>query len=460
MIIFILLVLAPATAALSFLFRSKRANAVIPVVYAALHIALTVYLFINKGGLSEYFAVDETNIVFLCILSVVFAGVALYNFDFICKSEATALRTTYYTAALIAFAGAMTAVLLSYNLGLMWVFIEATTLAGAYLIYFKAGRHSLEAAWKYIFICSIAIAFAFTGIIFLCASIPGAVKPLSFTSLYQAAPFMNHFWLKIAFVLMAVGFGTKAGLAPVHSWLPDAHSEAPSPVSALLSATLLNCAMLAIIRLQKIMTLSGLEKEAGAYLMLMGLLSVMVAGIYIIRVGNYKRMLAYSSIENMGIIAVGLSLGHEAMPAVFIQAAGHSLSKAAFFLTSGNILKRHDAKEISAVSGLLKSDSKTAWLWIASFVMISAIQPSPLFISEFKIVRLLFASGFWPQAAIMLLLLTAVVYGMAAAVFKMCFGEPLAGAEKMKLSPLRYITQGIFIAILTLAGLALAAASL
>jgi len=218
--------------------------------------------------------------------------------------------------------------------------------------------------------------------------------------------------------------------------------------------------MMAIIRIQKIMILSGLEREAAGYLMFMGLLSVFVAAVYIIRIGNYKRMLAYSSIENMGLIAVGLSLGNGAIPAVFIQAAGHSFSKAAFFLTSGNILKRYDAREISAVSGMMKSDRTTAWLWIGSFVMISAIPPSPLFFSEFKILRVMFAAGLWPQAAALLLLLTAVIYGMSSAVFKMCFGEALVGAEKEKLSPLRYISQTAFIAILTLAGFILAAASI
>jgi hydrogenase-4 component F len=460
MALLLLLLLAPFFAAMVFVFRSKGANAILPVIYAAGHLFFTAWLTADPGSLSGYFGVDETNIIFLWILSVVFAGVALYNFDFIKKSEAAVLKTTYYSAVLLIFAGAMTAVLMSFNLGLMWIFIEATTLASAYLIYYKAGKNALEAAWKYIFICSIAIAFAFAGIIFLCASIPGVQKPLSFGSLYQAAPFMNHLWLKTAFVLMTVGFGTKAGLAPVHSWLPDAHSEAPSPVSALLSATLLNCAMMAIIRIQKIMILSGLEREAAGYLMFMGLLSVFVAAVYIIRIGNYKRMLAYSSIENMGLIAVGLSLGNGAIPAVFIQAAGHSFSKAAFFLTSGNILKRYDAREISAVSGMMKSDRTTAWLWIGSFVMISAIPPSPLFFSEFKILRVMFAAGLWPQAAALLLLLTAVIYGMSSAVFKMCFGEALVGAEKEKLSPLRYISQTAFIAILTLAGFILAAASI
>ena len=460
MIIIMFLISGFFFAALALVLRSKTANALIPVIYAVCHIAMTVYLAVKPENVSGYFGIDSTNTVFLFILSAVYLGVSVYNFDFIKKSQAPALKTTYYTVALLAFTAAMTAVLLSFNLGLMWVFIEATTLASAYLIYYHGDKNALEAAWKYIFICSICISFAFIGIIFLFVSMPWVEKQLSFDAVYRAAPAMDHAWLKTAFVLMTIGFGTKAGLAPVHSWLPDAHSEAPTPASALLSATLLNTAMVAIIRILKIMDLAGLEKDAGFYLILMGLLSVFVAAVYIIRVGSYKRMLAYSSVENMGIIAVGLSLGGAAMPAVFIQAAGHSLSKAAFFLTSGNILKRYDTKEISAVRGLLKSDRVTGWLWIASFVMISAIPPSPLFISEFKILRIMFSRGMWPQALLMLLLLTAVIYGMATAVLSMCSGDAPEGAEKLQLNPARYVAQVTFITILALAGFMLAAATI
>lgn len=441
MLIASILLAGPLIAAAVFFFRSKKANAAAPVVYAAVHLLLTAALAVKRGDFFGYFGVDQVNMVFLAILSIVFAGVTVYNYDYISKSEADTNRTYYYTASLILFVTAMTAVLLSANLGLMWVFIEATTLASAYLIYFKAGKAALEATWKYIFMCSIGIAFAFAGIIFLSASASGHGNTLSFDLLNSAAASMNPVWLKLSFVFMVIGFGTKAGLAPVHAWLPDAHSEAPSPVSALLSATLLNSAMLAIIRVYFIMEQAGLAEFASGYMMLMGLLSVFVAAVYIMRVGNYKRMLAYSSIENMGIIAVALSLGKQAFPYLLIQAAAHSFSKAAFFLTSGNILKSFGKKEISGVTGLIKTDNKTAWLWIFSFVMIAAIPPSPLFISEFMLVKIMISGHLWPQAAALLVLLTLIIYGMASAVLKMCFGRPAEGVPAVKLNILRYAPQ-------------------
>lgn len=449
MAIAVILFSAVILAALLFSFRSAKFNAAAVEAYAFIHLAGSVYLCFYPQSFMQFFSVEKLNCFFLVLMSVIFAGVSVYNHDFMMKQVITPLRSTYYAAALLGFVAAMSGVILSSNLGMMWVFIEATTLASAYLIYFNGGRAALEAAWKYIFICSIGIAFAFMGIIFLSMSYSGiGGGSLSFKWLEANAAGFSPLWLKLAFVFMAVGFGTKAGLAPVHAWLPDAHSEAPSPVSALLSAALLNAAMLALIRLYSVMTAAGMERFASFYMMLMGMLSVFVAAVYLVRVGNYKRMLAYSSIENMGIIAIALSLGRAAFPAVLIQAAAHSLSKAAFFLTSGNVLRKYGHKEISSVSGMLKADSLTAWLWMLSFVMIAGIPPSPIFLSEFLIVRRMLAAGMWPAAALLLIMLTIVIFGMAAAVFRMCFGRPPQGITAGRFSRERYVPQAVFIFIL------------
>ncbi|MCE5300184.1 MAG: hypothetical protein LLG37_04845 [Spirochaetia bacterium] len=460
MYLIILLCAGPLFALAALFSRSAKAAALTAGAYAAAHALLCALVYFNGGVVSGYFEADAVNRVFLLILSAVFAGVSVYNYDFSVKSKFDSHKLANYTAVLLLFVSAMTAVLLSSNLGLMWVFIEATTLAGAFLIYFNGTKHALEAVWKYIFICSIGIAFAFAGIIFLSASQPGEEKTLMISAIHAHAGELDKLWLKIAFVLMIVGFGTKAGLAPVHAWLPDAHSEAPSPVSAMLSATLLNSAMLAIIRVYGIMEHAGMEKFASQFLMLMGILSVFVAAVYIMRVGNYKRLLAYSSIENMGIIAAGVSLGQAAMPAVLLQAGGHSLAKAAFFLTSGNILRRYGVKEISGVTGILKKDPVTGRLWIMAFVMISAMPPSPLFFSELAILGRMFASGMWVQAAIIMILLTVIIYGMASVVFKMAFGEPGANAVDERFSMMRYIPQAVFLTALVFGGFLLLAGGL
>jgi hydrogenase-4 component F len=450
-----MLLAVPCLLGLLLLARLKWLNSSATVGYALFHLGASVWLFQHpQKFFSGYFATDRINILFLLILSVVFLGVAFANINFLTNPEIRRWRSTYYTLALLGFVAAMTAVILSTNLGLMWVFIEATTLASAYLIYFKGGRAALEAAWKYLFICSIGIALAFIGIIFLSMASPEPI-PLSFDSLNAAAPHMNPFWLKLAFVFMIIGFGTKAGLAPVHAWLPDAHSEAPAPISALLSGALLNTAMLAIMKVDRIMDSAGFHAFASSYLLLMGFLSIFIAAVYIIRVGSYKRMLAYSSIENMGIIVIGVAVGGPALYAAILQAGAHSLAKASFFLTSGNILNRYHVHEIGPVTGLLQADNRTGWLWILSFVMLVGIPPSPIFLSEFIMVKTMLEQSMHLAVIMFMLLLTAVLFGMAGVVFKMAFGRPPEDLSQKKFNLLNYAPQMVFLTVLVLAGLCL-----
>jgi hydrogenase-4 component F len=444
---------APVFALLLFIFRSKKINAAVVCLYALIHLSCTVLLLFYPISFGRYFECDPLNLYFLLVLSLVLAGVSVYNMDFILKSAVDGLKSSYYSAAILVFAASMSAVVLGANLGLMWVCLEATTIAGAYLIFYKEGKEALEAAWKYMFICSIGIAFAFVGMIFLSLAYTGSHPSLFFRDIDGSASSYNAFWLKLSFVFMVIGFGTKAGLAPVHAWLPDAHSEAPSPVSALLSAALLNSAMLVILKLLRVMKLGNLGDFASVFMLVMGMLSVFVAAVYIIRVNNYKRMLAYSSIENMGIITICAALGGEAAFAAILHTAAHSLSKASLFVTSGNILKRYSTKEINNVTGLLKSDPKAGWLWIAGFIAIAGIPPSPAFLSEFLLIETMFAKGLWWLAIALMLLLTIVIFGMALAMFKMSFGNAPKEISNEKFNMLNYAGQMVFIAVLCLMGL-------
>ena len=213
------------------------------------------------------------------------------------------------------------------------------------------------------------------------------------------------------------------GLAPVHFWLPDAHSEAPSPVSALLSAALLNSAFLIILRVFKLMVLTHTDYYARILLITMGLLSIFVAAVFIYNINNYKRMLAYSSIENMGIIVIGTAVGGVGIYAALLHMIGHSLIKSSFFLTAGNILKIFKTKRINAVSGILKIDKATGWLWILCFIGIVGLPPSPLFISEFLLIKALIIKNHFVIAGIILILLTVILFGIAKIVINMSFGD-------------------------------------
>lgn len=410
-----------------FIIKKDCLNNLVINLYAGIHFVISLFSCLGKDLLPfwqpcSFFEITPRNSIFLMVMSIVFLAVAIYNNGYLKTEDCENKKKRHYVYMVLLFVLSMTGAILSTNLGASWVFIEGTTLASAYLIYFHKTKHSIEAAWKYVFICSIGIALAFVGIILLSFA-TGNMNSLYFKDLYANATLFNPFWLKLSFVFILFGIGTKMGLAPVHFWLPDAHAEAPSPISALLSATLLNSAFLMIINVFEIMTRANCDGFARIMMLAMGFISLFITAVFVYHINNYKRMLAYSSIENMGLLIIGIALGGVAALASIIHLVGHSLIKASFFLTSGNILKIYNTKKIKSVTGLLKTDNKTGWLWVFSFIGISAFPPSVLFISEFMMIKTMFLQNKIILCTIFLLLLTIILYGLAKAVVKMTFSS-------------------------------------
>ncbi len=427
-------------------------------LYAILQFVVTVLLMIKKPENTQYFGLDSVNTIFLLVLSFVFLMVSIYNLGYLKTLEFKDSKIRNYLAATMIFTLSMTGTILSSDLAISWILVEATTLTSAYLIYFNKTKHSIEAAWKYVFICSIGIAMAFVGIILLNIA-TGAINTMNFSVLYENAKNFDINWLKFAFLFMIFGFGTKMGLAPVHYWLPDAHSEAPSPISALLSATLLNSAFLVIVRIFKIMEIASCSNYAKIVFLIMGFVSLFVTAVFVYHIKNYKRMLAYSSIENMGILTIGMALGGFAYYAVILHLIGHSLAKASFFLTSGNILELFNSKKVKSVNGIMQQDSKTAWLWLISFLGICAFPTSVLFISEFIIIREMIIKNHYLLAILFVLLLTIILFGIGRVVLKMAFGKPSEDKAKLtkenikKLNFGSYFPQIIMLIILFVLGI-------
>ena len=439
-----LLLIFPIIACLIMLiFKAKWMNNFFINLYAIVHFVVSVLCAVNLPvASSKYFLVDSCNIIFLLILSIVFMAVAVYNNGYIKHETTDVKRLRHYSYMILIFVLSMTGAIVSTNLGLSWVFIEATTLASAYLIYFNKTKTAIEAAWKYVYICSIGIALAFVGIILLTIS-TGNMNSLSYHDLYDSAITFNQFWLKLSFVFVLFGIGTKMGLAPVHFWLPDAHSESPSPISGLLSAALLNSAFLVILNVYKITMLAGCADFGRGMMLVMGFLSLFITAVFVFHINNYKRMLAYSSVENMGILVIGTAIGGVAMYAAILHMIGHSLIKASFFLTSGNILEIYKTKKIKSVAGILKTDKKTGWLWVASFLGIVAFPPSVLFISEFLMIKEMITKGHYILCGLFVILLTIVLYGLAKAVIRMSFGQ--ANLEKNYDENVKNVSFGMYL---------------
>jgi hydrogenase-4 component F len=450
-----LLILFPLAAGVLLLaLKSKTANVVTIYVYAALHLGATVWLWRQPSSLLPFFRVDHLNILFLLILSILYLGVAFYHGDFLKRSRLSARWHTWYAICLLLFNCSMTGVILSTHLGLLWVFVEGTTLASAPFIYYEGDKAALEATWKYVFICSVGIALAFVGIILLSMS-AGDTVSLFFDDLEAHAGRLSPFWLKLAFPFILVGFGTKMGLAPVHAWLPDAHAESPAPISAVLSGALLNTALLGILRVYRVMDLAGQAAQAKILLVTMGFLSLFVCAVFVLRSRNYKRMLAYSSIENMGLIAIGAGLGGVGLFAAMLHMVAHSLGKASLFLTAGNILGHYGTKEAAGVRGLLRVDRVTGWLWIIGFLAVAAFPPFPAFLSEFLLAGALLSGGHVALLVLYFLLLTVILFGMGTTVMQMGFGEPHPAVRRQPTPAVNYIPQVLFLVVLVVMGLAM-----
>jgi hydrogenase-4 component F len=329
----------------------------------------------------------------------------------------------------------------SHHFGLLWVAVEATTLASAPLIYHHRHTRSLEATWKYLLVCSVGIALALLGNFFLAvaAARPAGSEriPLILSELLLEGRSLHLPWLKAAFLFFLVGYGTKMGLAPLHTWLPDAHSEAPSAVSALLSGALLNCAFLGILRGAQVCAAAGQGAFAQDLLVLFGLLSMGVAGIFILGQPDYKRLLAYSSVEHMGILSLGVGLGGAGAAGSFLHALNHSLAKAMLFLLAGNVLWAYRTKAAANVRGLTRSLPFTGILWVAGFLAITGTPPFGLFLSEMAILKAALDGGRILVAVLYLAFLALIFVGMATVFLRMAQGAPPEGLRDRDGRPVR-----------------------
>lgn len=339
------------------------------------------------------------------------------------------IRTFRLWANLFAFT--MLVAVSTGNLGVMWVAIEATTVTSALLIPLHRTRASVDASWKYLLIGSVGIALAFTGTVlaYVDYATTGADVNLAlhWTTLRQAATALHPQVARLAFVFLLVGFGTKAGLVPTHTWLPDAHSEAPSSLSAMMSGVLLAVALYAIVRWKAIIDLAIGSSFSDSLLIIVGLATVAVGSLSLLSQTHFKRLLAFSSIEHMGLACFGLALGPLGVFAALLHVTGHALAKSAAFLLSGRVLRRFGSGEISAARGLLATAPHTGVMFAAGIFALGGLPPFGLFLSEILIVRAAWAAGHPSLTGLVLVLLLIAFGSLLVQVHRMLFGEALPG---------------------------------
>jgi hydrogenase-4 component F len=324
-------------------------------------------------------------------------------------------RRLYRFYALFAgFALTMLAGPVMNNVGVYWIAIEATTLVSTFLVGFERGRDSIEAAWKYIIVVSAGISLALLGTMLFYwggSMVLGPTYDMTWAVLREAAPRIDPGLLLLSFLLVLVGYGTKVGLAPMHTWLPDAHSEGPAPVSAMLSGALLNTAMLGIARFVSIADAARLGPTPRAALVALGALSLLVAALFIVRQEGIKRLMAYSSVEHMGVLALGFGFGGPlGVAGALYHMLVHSLNKSLMFFGAGVAMRGYGTKDIGAIRGVLRRLPVAGALWLAGAVAITGAPPFGLFLSEISVLRAgLHDPNVWAVVVMALLLIVIFI---------------------------------------------------
>jgi hydrogenase-4 component F len=393
----------------------------------AVHLLLLVLALGNMADAApgDWVGLDPLSRLVLLVASPLFLGCAFYAVDYLEMRRDRGNRVM--VPCLLVFLAALSLAAMSRHLGLLWLALEATTLASAPLIYYNRNRLSIEATWKYLLVCSVGIALAMLGLLFVAyaALRGGAPVSLLLDDLLAAGPLLSRPWLNAGFVFLLVGFGTKMGLAPLHAWKPDAYGEAPGLVGALLAGGLTSLAFLAVLRGLQVMAAAGALPLARQALLGLGLLSLLLAAMFMMRQTDLKRMLAYSSIEHMGLLAVGVGIGGLATFGALLHLVNNALAKGCLFLSAGNIHRAFASKRLSEVRGALTALPFSGTLFLCAFLAVTGSPPFGMFLSEFTILRGIFGAGQTWVGLTVVLLLATVFIGMAASVLAVSQGEPV-----------------------------------
>lgn len=390
-------------------------------------------------ALNDWFHVDALAAIFLLIIGVVGFLVGMYSIGYVRNDlqngELKESQVSLYYGLFELFLFTMLLVVTANNIIMMWVAVEATTLGSAFLVGIYGHRSSLEAAWKYVMICTVGVAFGLYGTILVYSDAvnflnqPGTA--VLWTEIIKNAQALDPTLLKMAFVFVLIGFGTKAGIFPMHAWLPDAHSEAPSPVSAMLSGVLLNCALFVVIRFSIILDYGVGPELPRTIFLSFGMLSVVSASLFMFPQRDIKRLLAYSSVENIGLIVLGFGIGGPiGIFAALLQAVNHGIVKALMFCTTGNILMKYHTRDLDKIKGMLQVVPLTSVLLILGALALIGTPPLNIFMSKFNIVSAGFAVGHSWLMILVLLALSIIFAVVLKVLSSSVFGEAPAEISK------------------------------
>jgi hydrogenase-4 component F len=432
-----------------FINRKTLLNNILIIVYGLLQIGFTSYACINyKNDALEYFTFDSLGLLLLVTLSIITIPALFHSYLYIKRHDETPQSRAIYFSATVLLLTSISAAYLANHIAVIWIFTEMTTLSASMLIYHHRNKLALEGTWKYVFICAISITFVFIGILFLSLALQHAgSNDLSFANLMAYKDKLNPFWLRLAFLFIFTGFTAKMGLVPMYTAGIDAKDKAPAPSAALLSSVLMNLGFVGIFRIYGVVSQTSLYHWAKLIILIAAFLSILVATVYMTKVVNIKRMFAYSSVEHMGIVMLGVAAGGVGYYAAILHIILHAFVKSSLFFQFNQLYRTFQSKSIQFTGNYFKYNPAGAIVLFLGFICAAAMPPSGLFVSEFLIFRSLFEAKLFVLLLVVLILLTIVIWAFGKNIMKILF-LPVSGLDETKIpkiNPWESLTQYILL---------------
>jgi len=454
--IYLFFILTAAIAILTYFIRVRVLSHVMVFLYVGLMIVMAINLWPQAGEiLNEYFYSDRLGLIFYFILILVSLFSAIHYVKFVEDRNVKVSDVALHNAGTIFFTGAIVGVLFTSHFGILWAFMEATTLGASVLIYHNRNQDALEATWKYLYVCSIGIAIAFAGVLFLgfAAQQAGHID-FSFAAIKAEASQLNTVWLKACFLLIVTGFSVKMGLVPLFNVDIDAKDASPSQVGASLSSVLMNAGFIAIYRFYEAFSGTSILPWMNKLLMIVGLLSLFFAAVYVLRVKNVKRMFAYSSMEHASLVMIAFSCGGLGYFAAILHLVMHSLVKSSLFFQVSQMHRIFGSKLDENIGSYLRVNPLGGLVMLLGFLSIIAMPPSGMLISELYMFQALVAKNYWWVALIVLLLVLIIIYGLAVKMLGIIFLKKNTASINMQgATPYESIMQLVLIVIVFYIGL-------
>jgi hydrogenase-4 component F len=434
-----------------------RLGAALNILACALTLSAAAALLFTEHPRSDLIVIDDFNVFLIILTTFVGFTTSIFSATYLAHEieigRLTPLFLRFYHAMYQALMCAMNVALVANNIGLMWVGVEVATLSTVMMVGIYRTPEAIEAAWKYFILGSVGIGLAFFGtiLVYLVAQdvLGDGLPAMSWDLLVKSAPMLDPKLLSLAFVFLLVGYGTKVGLAPFHAWLPDAHAEGPTPISAVLSGLLLNVALYVLLRFKMVLAGNAAAIDVGAIMVGLGLVSLVFAAFMLYRRRDIKRLFAYSSIEHMGIAAFAFGMGGPlANFAGLLHMTMHSLIKSGIFFAVGHIAQVKGTQRIAAISGISVTHPVLAVMFSFGVIAIAGLPPFGMFTSEFMLV----SSTFARQPALSIVLVTGLLIAFGALILRLqdiVFGEPTGQAHPARAS---YIPAYVHLTLVLIAG--------